>query len=78
VFTVESIHTPGVEEDQDQEHEDGALLGKPKTKIGAADGDTRNEWAQQNGEAKRCHGPDNKADADQAKFAFQYAVFSSE
>ncbi len=69
MFTIETIHSPGVVEDQNDEAQDRALLSKPEAQSEAEELDLIERFRKNDAEAEGHREPDSEAHGDQAKIS---------
>ena len=74
MFTIETIHPPGVVEDQNDEAQDRALLGKPEAQSEAEKLDLIERFRENDTEAEGHREPDNEAHGDQAQISAPVAA----
>jgi hypothetical protein len=67
VITIDAIHAPGIEEDQDNENVDGALLGKPEAQLETGKSDRIQLLDKENACAERNGEPDRETDTDETQ-----------
>jgi hypothetical protein len=65
MFAIDTIHSPGVEKDQQHEDVDRSLLRKPEPELKSADTNCVEFLDEKNAESVGTHEPDEEAQTDE-------------